>query len=384
MRVLVAGALANKPGNGGEAWVRLSWVLGLRALGIDVWFVEQIAHAHLVDEAGRPAPLRDAVGARYFADTVERFGLAARACLIDEAGDSLGVPHDELLDAAGDADLLVNISGHLTHAPILSRVRRRAYVDIDPGFTQFWHASGLLPLGGHDVYFTIGENVGRPGCDIPACGLEWRTVRQPVVLDEWPPTPPPAGAPFTTVARWRGSFGRIEHAGRTFGQKAHEFRRFAGLPRLGEPRFEIALDIDPADAADRAMLCREGWRLVDPACASGTPDRFRAYVQASAAEFSVAQGLYVETNSGWFSDRTTRYLASGRPALVQDTGFSRTLPCGDGLVPFRTLEEAAEGARRIAADYDRHARAAVEIAGACFDSSRVLRRFLQDAGAGER
>jgi hypothetical protein len=384
MRVFVAGALANKPRNGGEAWVRLNWILGLRALGADVWFVEQIARAHLTDEAGGPAAFHDSVNARYFAATVERFGLSARASLFGETGECLGARYDELLDAAADADLLVNISGHLTHAPILSRVRRRAYVDIDPGFTQFWHASGILPLGGHDVYFTIGENIGRSGCDIPACGLEWRTVRQPVVLDEWPVTAPPAGAPFTTVARWRGSFGRVEHGGRTFGQKAHEFRRFAGLPRRCGSRFEIALDIDPADAADRERLCREGWHLADPACASETPDRFRAYVQASAAEFSVAQGVYVDTNSGWFSDRTTRYLASGRPALVQDTGFSRTLPCGDGLVPFRTLDEAAAGATRIARDYERHARAAAGIAEAFFDSSLVLRRFLEDAGAGER
>ncbi|HEX7086748.1 MAG TPA: hypothetical protein VF198_10315 [Vicinamibacterales bacterium] len=385
MRVLVAGALANTPLNGGEAWVRLSWVLGLQALGLDVFFVEQIDPARLTNAAGCPASFEASINRAYFAETIERFGLASRACLICGDGEEVcGLPYADLLDAAADADLLVNISGHLRLPAVLSRVRRRAYVDIDPGFTQFWNEAGLLPLDGHDVYFTIGENIGRPDCGIPTCGLEWRKVRQPVVLDEWPASPPPDWACFTTVARWRGSFGRIEFGGRTFGQKAHEFRRFAALPALSGERFEIALDIHPADEADRVMLDRAGWRLSDPRAAAATPDRFRSYVQHSAAEFSVAQGIYVETSSGWFSDRTTRYLASGRPALVQDTGFTRTLPVGEGLLAFCTPLEASDGARRIMRDYDRHARAAAQIARELFAAAVVLPRFLEDAGAGER
>ena len=384
MRVLVAGALANTPLNGGEAWVRLSWVLGLQALGLDVYFIEQIDPERLTDACGRETSFDASVNRAYFAETIERFGLTSRACLICGDGEATcGLPYSDLLDAVADADLLVNISGHLRLPAVLSRVRRRAYVDIDPGFTQFWHAAGLLPLDGHDVYFTIGGNIGRSDCCIPTCGIEWRTVRQPVVLDEWPPTSAPEAGAFTTIARWRG-FGRVQFNGWTYGQKAHEFRRFAALPSLSGERFEIALDIHPADEADRVMLDRAGWRLADPRLVAATPDSFRTYVRHSAAEFSVAQGIYVETNSGWFSDRTTRYLASGRPALVQDTGFTRTLPVGEGLLAFSTPLEASDGARRIMRDYDRHARAAVQIAREVFASDVVLPRFLEEAGAGER
>src|SRR5262249_38651161 len=156
----------------------------------------------------------------------------------------------------------------------------------------------------------------------------------------------------------------------------HQWRAFLGLPRDTGLSFEAALDIDPADGADRDALESRDWLLVDPTVAA-TPDSFREYVRGSGAEFSVAQGIYVKTRSGWFSDRTARYLASGRPALVQDTGFTRTLPAGEGLIAFATLEEAAAGARSIADDYQRHVEAARDIAKRHFDSDAVLADLLE-------
>lgn len=385
MRILVAGALANKPGNGGEAWVRLNWILGLQALGMDVYFVEQIGRAALVDGHGRPSAFQTSVNRSYFSSVVERFGLADRAALVcDDGQETAGMSLAALHDLASGADLLVNISGHLTLPGVVCQVRRRAYVDIDPGFTQFWHASGLAAIDGHESYFTIGANIGQPWCPIPTCGRRWHPVVQPVVLDEWPVTAHGGELTFTTVARWRGSFGRLEHAGRTFGQKAHEFRKFSALPRRAPRRYEIALDIDPGDAQDRRLLVDSGWTLVAPEAAAADPDRFRAFVQRSGAEFSVAQGIYVDTESGWFSDRTTRYLASGKPALVQDTGFTRTLPAGKGLVAFRTLDEAVRGAESIASDYAAHAAAARALAERCFDARAVLPPFLDVALEGGR
>jgi len=181
------------------------------------------------------------------------------------------------------------------------------------------------------------------------------------------------------VATWRGPYGRVEHAGRTYGVKLDEFRKVLPLPRRSGHTFELALDVHPDEGRDLAALREHGWRLVDPREVAGDPGLFRHYVQGSGAEFSVAQGIYVETSSGWFSDRTTRYLASGKPALVQDTGFSQTIPTGDGLLTFRTLDEAVVGAEAIAADYDRHARAARAIAEEYFDSDKVLARMLEDA-----
>jgi hypothetical protein len=382
--VVVAGALANKPANGGEAWVRLSWLRGLQRLGCDVWFVEQIDEAHCVDGRGAPAPFRHSVNLTWFRAVTAEFGLAERSWLVCDNGDVEGPPLERAADVASGA-LLVNISGHLRDGHLKSAFRRRAYVDIDPGFTQIWDAQGIAGarLDGHDAHFTIGANIGTSRCTIPTNGLTWHHVRPPVVLDDWTPTPASAvAAPierslrFTTVGTWRGPFGPLQFQGRTFGLKLHEFRKFVELPDLAEACFEAALAIHPSETADLQLLDRHGWHLVDPERAAGTRAAFRDYVRGSSAEFSVAQGVYVDTDSGWFSDRTTRYLASGRPALVQDTGFSATLPTGEGLVSFRSLADAVRGAASIAADYDAHCDAALEIAASYFDSDVVLARFL--------
>jgi hypothetical protein len=324
---IVAGVLAGKPGNGGNAWSRSSFVTGLRRLGFDARFVENAVPVEM-----------------------------------------------------GDIDLLVNIGGHLTDESIKSRARVRVLIDDDPGYTQFWQRDGLLDhrLANHDHYYTFGFNIGRDGCSVPTNGIDWRPLRPPVVLDEWPTTAGVLGC-FTTVASWRGGYGRVNDNGHLYGQKAHEFRRFAAVAETLPGKFEIALDIQPEDAADAELLKSRGWRLLDPRHVA-TPDDFRAYVQRSGAEFSVAQGIYVETACGWFSDRTTRYLASGKPALVQDTGFSRDLPTGYGLLTFTTLDEAVRGVETIARDYEGHAQAAREVAEQHFASDKVLGRLLDEVG----
>lgn len=383
-RVVVAGALANKPANGGEAWVRLSWIRGLQRLGCDVWFVEQIDEAHCVDAGGAPAPFRASANLAWHRRVTAEFGLAERSWLMCDNGEVEGPPTEQALDVASGA-LLVNISGHLRDGALKAAFGRRAYVDIDPGFTQIWQAQGVAGarLDGHDRYFTIGANIGTGASPIPTNGLTWHHVRPPVVLADWDPAPSGDAAGkvrFTTVATWRGPFGPLEFERRRFGLKVHEFRKFIELPRLADGCFEAALAIHPDERGDIRLLEDHGWHLVDPVGVAGTPASFREYVRGSAAEFSVAQGVYVDTSSGWFSDRTTRYLAGGRPALVQDTGFSATLPVGLGLLAFRTPAEAVRGAASIAADYDAHRTAAREIAAACFDSDTVLRGFLDVCG----
>ena len=381
-RIIVSGALANKHRHGGEAWVRLSWALGLRALGCDVRFVEQIARESCVDGDGAPAEFAVSANLAHFRKTTEAFGLAGSAALIHDGGrDIFGATESDLIAVAADSDLLVNISGHLTFAPIFERVRRRVFIDIDPGFTQFWHASGnaAARLAGHDRFFTIGENIGAVDCPIPTAGMVWHKVRPPVLLDQWPAREPGAFQRFTTIASWRGPFGSVEFGGVSYGLKVHQFRKFLTLPCRTGREFEIALEIHPAETRDLAALREHGWRLSDPQLEAGDAASFREYVRRSSAEFSVAQGIYVQTQSGWFSDRTAHYLASGRPALVQDTGFTRHLPIREGLLAFRTLDEAAAGADAIATNYAAHCRAAREMAVEFFDSSTVLTRFLECA-----
>lgn len=380
--IMVSSVIANKPFNGGNAWAVLSWVLGLRRLGFRVCLVEQIAAESCVDHAGAVTSFERSVNRAYFAAVVGRYGLTGSSALVYGDGEQVfGMSMAELRDTADAAGLLVNITGHLRLAPLLRRFRRRAYVDFDPGFTQFWHAQGSTGphLDGHDVYFTVGENIGVAGCDIPTCGVGWRPVRQPVVLEHWSASETGDRGRLTTVASWRGAYGPVTYGGRTFGSKAHEFRKLIDLPSRVQQTLELALDIHPAEERDLAMLSRHGWRLVEPRAVASDPDRYFRYVQGSGGEFSTAQGIYVDTESGWFSDRTVKYLASGRPALVQDTGFSRNLPVGEGLVAFRTLDQAVAGAERIARDYDQHCHAARALAEEYFHSDVVLGRFLDEA-----
>jgi hypothetical protein len=368
--VVLAGALANKPGNGGEAWVRLSWLLGLRALGAETWFAEQI-------DAASCGPEHVA----WFERVVRRFELDPRAALIDGGGRVLsGPPPEALHDACARADLLLNVSGNLAFAPLLSLPRRRAYLDLDPGYTQLWHAQGALgdALDRHEELLSVGLALGSDTCPLSLGGRRWRGVPPPVPLDEWPEVPEPPVRGFTTVASWRGGYGRVEHDKRLYGQKAHEFRRFATLPRDSGAPCEAALDIHPGDGADAQLLTDGGWRLTDPRAVAGDPDAFRSYVQGSLAELSPAQGIYVETCCGWLGDRTTRYLASGRPAIVQATGLPPEWDTGEGLLTFATPRQARAAVEAVLADPERHARAARRIAEERLDAVRVLGPLLED------
>ncbi len=296
---------------------------------------------------------------------------------------ALGIPGAAFADGSvsargASADVVLNVMGFLA-ADEHERGARRVFVDIDPGYPQMWRELGLADmLAGHDRFVTIGENIGRPGCSIPDCGIDWVTTPPPVALDQWPATAP--GDTFTTVATWRNPYGTVTYGGVTYGSRVHEFRRFIELPRLVDARFELALDIDARESRDLRELERNGWRLVDPHTAAGTPTAYRRYIQRSRAEFCVAQHMYVATRSGWLSDRSLCYLASGRPVLAQDTGFSDNYPVGEGLIAFSTLEEAAAGVEEIQRNYERHSAAARALAEEHFDARRVLGRLLDAIG----
>lgn len=379
--LVVAGALANKPLNGGAAWTRLSWVLGFRRLGYEVYFVEQISPSVCVNRTGDHCRVDESINLEYFTKITRHFQLNA-TLIVEGESRTFGLAWEQLVGVAAAAEMLINISGHLTIEPLKSTFRRRVFIDLDPGYTQFWYAQGLATdrLRGHDTYFTVGENIGQPFCEIPAGDIPWRPIRQPVLLDQWPVVSS-RGRRFTTIASWRGPLGRATHGERMFGVKAHEFRKFLPLPVESGRDFEIALEYDPADQGDVDLLVSHGWSVVDARSVVPDPLAFRDYIQHACAEFSVAQGVYVETQSGWFSDRTVRYLASGKPALVQDTGWSRQYPAGKGLLAFRTLDEAVAGANEISAKYEEHARAARQIAEQHFSAEVVLSEVVQTVAA---
>jgi hypothetical protein len=363
--VIVSGMIAATPGQGGAAWAVLQYLLGLRRLGCDPFFVEPVD----------AAPTADTVG--YARRVMDWFGLAGRWALLPADGaDPIGVTRPELREVARRADLLLNIAGMLTDSDLLDRVPVRAYLDLDPVFTQLWHdVDGVdMRLDAHTHFATVADTVGKPS--IPDCGREWIATLPPAVLDEWPPAERLERRALTTVGHWR-SYGAIHHNGIQYGQKVHSLRPLIDLPRrLGVP-LELALAIHPDEVRDLEALRDNGWICLDPAAVAETPDAYRDFVQGSWAEFGLAKSGYAVADSGWFSDRSACYLASGRPVLGQDTGFGRRLPVGEGLFTFATADDVLAAVEALEADYERNRAAAREIAVEYLDSDRVLGSLLE-------
>lgn len=371
--LVVAGAVARRIDCGGHVWALLQWVLGFQELGWSVVFLDRLDPAP--DRRGSPE-------VRRFLETMESFDLSDSFSLdIGPGEEPVGLSRREVRKRVGEADLLLNVMGYLDDPELLAAARRRVFIDIDPGFGQMWRALGLCDLfRGHDAFVTVGTRVGRDDCRVPTCGLTWITTLPPVVIDRWPPSAE-RGTSFTSVGSWRGPWGPVEYDGERYGLRVHEFRQFAAVPRETGLDFEIALDIDPEDHADASRLVEGGWRLSDPRSVSGTPQHYRRYVQASLAEFAIAKGMYVRARTGWVSDRTACYLASGRPAIVQDTGLDGAIETGMGLLTFSTPEEAISAARTVHVDWRRHARAARALAVERLDSNRVLGKLLNELAA---
>jgi hypothetical protein len=359
--VVLAAAVANRHRLGGSIWVRRSWTTALQKLGFEVFLLDELSPDGTLEA---------------FAEVTNELGVAGA---LAEGGNVHGCDPGDLLERLDEAELLVNLGGHLRNRQLLRRPRVRAFVDLDPGYTQIWHAQGHdVGLAGHDHYFSVGANVGTPSWTLPSGDVRWQPIRQPVVLEDWPVSDGEFTS-FSTVGSWRGAFGPVEWNGLSYGPKAHQFRRFASLPKTVGLPFEAALAIDAADVRDRELLESGGWRLRDPGEVATTA-AFARYVSDSGAEFSPVQDVYVSTSSGWFSDRTVRYLASGRPAVVQDTGLEQALPLGDGLLAFTNVSEAADCARDVVARYRTHREAARALAEEFFSPEAALAPLLDATG----
>lgn len=227
---------------------------------------------------------------------------------------------------------------------------------------------------------TVGLCVGETETRVPDCGVEWITTPPPVVLDRWPVKPLLPG-PITSIGSWRGPWGILEADDMSLGQRVHSFRPLIDLPRRVPGAYELALDIDAADEADRALLTAAGWQLIDPKAVAADHAGYMGLIERSSAEICVAKEIYVRLRTGWFSDRSACYLAAGRPVLGLDTGFAHHLPTGEGLLAFSTLDAACEAVEMIRSDPRRHARAAREVAEEHLDARRVLGEILRKVAA---
>jgi hypothetical protein len=383
--------VANYPDGGGHFWVYMQYIQGLRRAGCDVYWLEEFRPGYGPGEdrgrfhrGGDAAEDERAIAA--FLERARSFGLEGRVLLYmtHPAGtrEWIGVSAAEAEAAVRSADLLLNF--HYAIAPsLLAWAKRTALIDIDPGLLQLWIGTGQLTVPHHDRYFSIGETVGTPRALFPDCGIRWLYSPPPVCLELWPVASDPACEAFTTVSGWwSGRWIRVAENGSEVlheNTKRAAFLPFAELPRHTTQPLELALDLADGDGDARELLERRGWRVRHAREVSRTPTLYRAYIQRSRGEWSAAKPSCMRFQNAWVSDRTLCYLASGKPAVVQDTGPSTFLPNGEGLFRFTTVAEAAAALDAVNADYPRHCRAARQLVETYFDAVKVTARILDVA-----
>jgi len=375
-RIVVLGYVVRGP-LGGLAWHHLQYIAGLADLGHDVLFLEDSEDFKSCYDPTKDGMTADpSYGLSFAADAFDRFGLADRWAYYDAHTDTwLGPAHDRAISFCRDADLLLNVSAVNPLRPWLADIGARALIDTDPLFTQVRNLTDPWErerAKAHTHFFSFGENIARGTSGVPDDGLAWQATRQPILLDAWPVTPGPPDGPFTTVMQW-DSYPPVEHNGLQYGMKSASFRDYIDMPAAVDAPLEVALG---GEWEPRELLRKHGWSVRHSLEPTGDPWTYQRYIEDSKAEFSVAKHGYVQARTGWFSERSAGYLASGRPTLVQDTGFSEWLDHELGVVPFDTVEAAAAGIEDICTRYDDHCRAAREIAETYFDSRRVLADLL--------
>ncbi len=376
--VVVAGGLAHRVRRPGHAWVFLHLLEGFAKLGHEVTFVDRWDPAMGTDDLGHHVDAAEAV--RWLGGCLDTIGLGDSFSLLMPGGSCVGIGRDEL-STRMRGSLLIDVMGFLSDPDLMALPERRVFWDLDPGFGHLWDHQGLAtPFEGHDDHVTVGLSIGTPSCEVPTRNRRWITTPPPVVMDRWPIADHDRRT-VTSVATWRGPFAPLELDGRRLGLRAHAFRPFADVPyRSGHPAV-LAMDLPDSDRADRELLRNGGWEIVDPSVVAGDLPGYQEFIAASGLELCVAKELYVELRTGWFSDRSATYLASGRPVVAVDTGFSEVLPVGEGLLAVAGPDEAVEVIAEVTADLPRHRKAARDLAEAHLESSQVLTSVLERLGS---
>lgn len=370
---------------GGQTWLYLNWLRALSTLGHEVWYIE--------DDCPWPFhPLQNSpsddcsYAVAHVASCLERIGLPDRWAfrLGDRPDACWGLSLARLHELYRTCDALLNVCGATLLRDEQRAARVRVYLETDPVTAELRLARGDRRMrrmfSDHNRFVTYGENYGSDRCSVPLHGIDWKKTRQPIDLELWPMTFDPQATHFTTIGNYRQQGSDVEYKGEVYRwSKHHEWEKFLDLPRRVEQSFQVALKVD--EQQDRRRLRAHGWQLRCPVGMSlDTFGAYPNYFRRSRAEFSVAKDQNVRLWSGWFSERDVCYLATGKPVVAQDTGFSDILPTGEGLFAVSTVDEAAAAVEAINRDYERQCRAAREIAREYFAADRLGPQLLEAIG----
>lgn len=381
--ILLGGYMVRYPLGGMLSW-QLQFLVGLQALGHDVYFVEKYAYPNSCYDPSTNQLSSDCTyGLTVVADLLTQHGLDKKWCYVGEDGTYHGLPERAITDVFRRTDLYIENGAHGAWQEEAMFATLRVYVESDPAFTQIKFYNQMQKGGtppDYHYFYTNGMNVGQPGNLIPTNGIAWRYLVNPVhtqLFTENRPHPP-KNAPYSTVMNWKSYDQPVVYEGVAYGHKNQAFETFISLPKQVSVPLEMA--VSGLNTPDRERVAAQGWLLTDAHQASYSFAHFKAHINRSRAEFSVCKHMYTATNSGWFSDKSAAYLASGRPVILQETGFSAYLPVGEGLFSFKTPDEARAAIEEVNRNYGFHAKKAVELAGGYLEARTVFARFLAGLG----
>lgn len=377
-KIVMGSYMFRYPMGGMLSWV-LQYLIGLKDLGHDVFFVEKYGYPDSCYDPVKGIMSNDCTyGVKVVRALLKRFGFDEQWCFVAEGNHYYGLSKKEIEDVFRTADVFIDMGTHGSWNEEASTAQLRVLIDGEPGFTQIKWAKLLekgTPIPVYDRYFTNGWNVGTASNSIPTLNLKWEKLFNPVHTKLILPCLPVTQGSFTTIMNW-SSHAPIEYKGVVYGQKDVEFEKFYPLPNLTKVPLEISVSgIIPTD-----RLYKNGWQIKSAVETCKSFDTYINYISESRGEFSVCKNVFVANRNGWFSDRSAMYLAMGKPVVVQDTGFSRFLPVGEGVFAVNTVEEACASINEIEGNYATHAKKAREIACEFMDAPKVMEAFLKTLG----
>jgi hypothetical protein len=393
LRIIVGGLVGQFP-LGGVAWDYFHYVLGLAELGHDVYYHEDTwvwpFNPHLQYPTDDPSYAVKFID-DFFAEHAPRLREKWHYVFLHEK--HFGMSREAFAEVAQSADIFLNVSGACFIPEELGSNCIKVFLDTDPGYNQIMLSERFAwsqnverwckSVVDHDRHLTYAENIYGEDCLVPRMDFDWRPTRCVVTLPHWQSVrdaPVPPQAPMTTIMTWDWFKGALTYAGIEYFTKAHEFEKFMELPSRSKSPLLVALN---GVKAPLKKVESFGWKIKDAHAVTLTPANYQQFIAESAGEWSVAKNVYSAMRTGWFSCRTACYLAGGRPAVVEETGWTKFIPSGRGVIAFTTLDETLAGLEAVAADPIGHRAAAYEIARQYLAPDRVLPEMIDSIYAGK-
>jgi hypothetical protein len=380
MKIVVLGYIVRGP-YGGLVWHHLQYVLGLKKLGHEVLFLEDSDNYPGCSNPFTGELTTDpSHGLKFLQKVFNDFGIKDSWAYYDAHTNTWhGLNREKVFLFCNGADIVLNISAINPLRDWCAKIPNRILIDTDPVFTQIRHLTNKTDFElarQHTAFFSFGENFGKLGCTIPNDGFNWQSTRQPVFLDAWNFGEVNTNGKWTTVMQW-DSYNQRKYKNGVYGMKSKSFSEFEDLPKLLQTEnFELAIG---GATAPIEQLKSNGWNVISSLIPTKTADSYQHFIQQSKGEWSIAKHGYVVSNSGWFSERSAAYLASGKPVIVQNTGFADFIETGRGLFSFSALQDIANSFETVNSNYIRHHKWAREIANEYFSGDKVLHSLLKNS-----